>query len=138
VTVSPDGYVTLQPGAATPANGIIPNHIDGVDAVLAAMWRDLATRGPGVCLAVVGTAPARRWVIQWGDARYFTSIFGHLNFEVVLNEAGDAIDFNYASMTLPEPATVGLENWEGSRASIPFTIPQPIVGSNTRARFVPQ
>lgn len=138
VTISPNGYVTLQPGASTPANGIIPNHLDGVDAVLAAMWRDLNTRGPGVCLAVVGNAPARRWVIQWADARYFTSIFGHLNFEVVLNESGDAIDFNYASMTLPEPATVGLENWEGSSASIPFTIPQPIVFSNTRARFVPR
>jgi hypothetical protein len=138
VLVSPNGYLTFQPGAPTPANGIIPNRLDGVDAVIAAQWRDLRTRSAGVCLAVLGNPGARQWVIQWSDARYYTSIFGHLNFEVVLSESIDTIDLNYGSMTLSEPATVALESWDGSRSSVPFTIPQPIVFSNTRARFVPQ
>ena len=138
VLVSPNGYLTFQPGAPTPANGIVPNRLDGVDAVIAAQWRDLRTRSPGVCLAVLGNPGSRQWVIQWSDARYYTSIFGHLNFEVVLSESSDAIDLNYGSMTLPEPATVALESWDGSRSSVPFTIPQPIVFSNTRARFIPR
>lgn len=138
VVVSPNGYLTFQPSAPTPANGIIPNRLDGVDAVIAAQWRDLRTRSAGVCLAVLGNPGARQWVIQWSDARYYTSIFGHLNFEVVLNESSDAIDLNYGSMTLSEPATVALESWDGSRSAVPFTIPQPIVFSDTRARFLPQ
>jgi len=138
VQVSPNGYLTFQPSAPTPANGIIPNRLDGVHAVIAAQWRDLRTRSAGVCLAVLGNPGARQWVIQWSDARYFTSALGHLNFEVVLDESSDAIDLNYGSMTLSEPATVALENWDGSRSSVPFTIPQPIVFSNTRARFLPQ
>ena len=138
VLVSPNGYVTFQVGAPTPASGIIPNRLDGVHAVIAAQWRDLRTRAPGVCIAVSGNPGARRWVVQWSDARYFTSIFGHLNFEVVLNETSDTIDLVYDGMTLPEPATVALESWDGARSSVPFVVPQPIVYSRTRARFVPQ
>ncbi|MDO9018389.1 MAG: hypothetical protein Q8S73_14280 [Deltaproteobacteria bacterium] len=138
VLVSPNGYVTFQVGAPTPANGIIPNRLDGVHAVIAAQWRDLRTRAPGVCIAVLGNPGARRWVVQWSDARYYTSIFGHLNFELVLHETSDAIDLVYDGMTLPEPATVALESWDGARSSVPFVVPQPIVYSRTRARFIPQ
>ena len=138
VLVTPDGYITFDADGPTPANGIIPNRLDNVDAVIAIQWRDLRTRGPGVCLGVTGEEGSRRWVIQWSDARYFTSALGHLNFEIVLNEGSHAIDFVYASQTLPEPATVALESWDGTRSSVPFDIPQPIVFSNTRARFTPE
>ena len=47
VLVSPNGYLTFQPSAPTPANGIIPNRLDGVHAVIAAQWRDLRTRSAG-------------------------------------------------------------------------------------------
>ena len=137
VLLSPNGYLTFQPAAPTPANGIIPNHLDGVDAVIAAQWRDLRARA-GLCLAVVDNPGARRWVIQWSDARYITSIFGHLNFEIVLDETSNAIDVIYDQMTLSEPATVALESWDGARSAVPFGGPVPIVFSNTRARFIPQ
>ncbi len=138
-TVSPDGYVTFQPGASTPANGIIPNRLDGVQAVIAAQWRDLRTRSSGVCLALVGnTVGSRRWVIQWSDARYFTSDLSHLNFQIALNESNHAIDLAYDAMTWPEPSTVALENWDGSRSVVPYDIPQPITFANRRVRFIPQ
>lgn|GEM_PF-4021968 len=66
-----------------------------------------------------------------------TSVFGHLDFEVGLNETSDTIDLVCDGMTLPEPATVALESWDGSRSSVPFVVPQPIVYARTRARSVP-
>lgn len=139
VQVTPNGYLTFQGSAPTPENGIIPNTIDGVNAVIAAQWRDLRTRSPGVCIALIGnTVGSRRWVIQWSDARYFTSALGHLNFQIALNEGSHAIDLAYDTMTLAEPSTVALENWDGTRSSVPWDIPQPITFSNRRVRFVPQ
>lgn len=138
VTVTPNGYLTFQDPAPTPANGIIPNHLDGVDAVIAAQWRDLRTRSPGLCLAVTGNAPSRRWIAQWNDARYYTSGLSHLTFQIALNESSNAVDMAHGSMTLPEPSTVALENWDGTRSSIPYDIPQPITFANRRVRFVPQ
>lgn len=139
VIVSVNGYLTFQEGAPTPPDGIIPNTVDRVNAVIAAQWRNLRTRGNGLCVALVGNdVGSRRWAIQWSDARYFTSDLSHLNFEIVLNEASNTIDLVYASQTLPEPATVALEDWEGARSSVPFSVPQPILFSNNRARFVPE
>ena len=101
-------------------------------------WRDLRTRDPGVCIATVGNDGARRFLVQWVDARYFTSGLSHLTMQIALNETSHAIDLNYDGMTLSEPATVALEDWSGARSMVPFTIPQPIVFSNTRVRFTPQ
>ena len=137
VTVTPDGYVTFQHSPPTPANGIVPNHGDGVDAVIAAQWRDLATRGAGMCIATAGNVGARTWVVEWADVHYVTSALGHLNFEVVLNETTNVVDLAYGSQTLPEPATVGLEDWAGANAVIPFGVPQPILFSGRNARFTP-
>lgn len=138
VVVTPDGYVSFDTDGATPANGIIPNRLDGINAVLAVQWRDLRTRGNGVCIGTTGPEGARAWVVQWSDARYFTSSLGHLNFEIVLHEHTDTIDFVYASQYLAEPATVALEDWDGARSAVPFDIPQPIVFSNRRVRFIPE
>jgi hypothetical protein len=139
LTVSVNGYATFQDGAALPPDGIIPNAVDRVNAVIAAQWRNLRTRGGGICVALVGNdVGSRRWAIQWSDARYFTRDLSHLNFEIVLNETSNTIDLVYGSQTLPEPATVALEDWEGARGSVPFSIPQPILFSNNRARFIPE
>ncbi len=139
VIVTANGYLTFMDSAPTPPDGIIPNAADRVNAVIAAQWRNLRTRGPGVCVALVGNAAgSRRWVVQWSDARYFTTDLARLNFEVALNEGTHTIDLVYGAMTLPEPSTVALENWEGTRGAVPFGIPQPIVFSNSRARFYPE
>ncbi|MBI5517019.1 MAG: hypothetical protein HY909_24770 [Deltaproteobacteria bacterium] len=139
LTVTPDGYATFQDGAPTPPDGVIPNQLDRVNAVLAVQWRNLRTRAEGVCVAVDGNVEgARRWVVQWRDARYFTSDLSHLNLELVLHEGSNHIDIIADAQTLPEPATVALEDWEGLRGAVPFGVPQPILFSNSRARFIPE
>ena len=56
----------------------------------------------GVCIATVGTAPNRRFVVETQDAAFCCGDAGaaHFTFEVILNEADNSIDYVYQTVTL--------------------------------------
>ncbi len=93
------------------------------EGMLAAFWDDLTVDSPAVLqTATLGTAPARRFVIEWRDV---SSISGDetLRFQIKLFEGSNVIEYHYCSMTTAglddrhtgESATVGLQNYDGSR-----------------------
>jgi hypothetical protein len=59
-----------------------------------------------------GTYPARKFIVQWTDVKYFyTDIYN--TFQIVLNENGD-IQYNYYNVTVRNGSTyVGIENSSG-------------------------
>ena len=63
---------------------------------------DLETTAP-VCVALLGAAPSRRWVVEWSGAveRLSTGpVAGTgLVFEAVFNEEGNTIDYYFQSVT---------------------------------------
>ena len=99
--------------SASPPNGVI-----------APYWVDLVTGADGVCAVVVGSAPIRRWIIQWKNAHFFSGmetapLAGTASFEVIYNEADASMDFIYETITgqptaAPTRAAVGLESPDGS------------------------
>ncbi|MBK6533144.1 MAG: hypothetical protein IPF99_27210 [Deltaproteobacteria bacterium] len=67
VLVSPNGYLTFQPSAPTPANGIIPNPPRRRRRRDRGAVARPASRSAGVRLAVLGNPGARQWIIQWSE-----------------------------------------------------------------------
>jgi hypothetical protein len=143
LTVSSNGLLALGVATLLPISGNIPS-TSAPNGVIAPHWLDLETGPDGVCVATVGTAPDRRFVVHWSNLRNY-SLSGtstdRLNFEAVLNERDASIDFLYTAMTGALTATAGLENPAGTDAigACPAGAgaTRCIMAANTRVRFAP-
>ncbi len=95
------------------SSALVPFQVvaDGGESV----W--LRASGSRICSATVGTAPNRRFVVEWNDftiGRDYPAV--HLTFEAVLHESTNAIDFLYRRL---EPATgVGSAYTDGLLADV--------------------
>jgi hypothetical protein len=115
--IAVNGMVSFSSAAATAAgpNAMLPHA--AIPSTIFALWDDLETSAAGVCLATVGAAPNRRYVVEWRDARFCCGSVpeSHLDFEVVLSEGSDVIDVLYRRLDGPADratggsATVGLQ-----------------------------
>ena len=121
VVVAVNGMVSFSSAAATAAdaNATLP-HAAIPDTVFA-FWDDLQTRSPGVCIATVGAAPDRRFVVEWRDAGFAgTAPASHLDFEVVLTESSHTLDVIYRRLddatdrASGSSATIGLQGGDAS------------------------
>jgi hypothetical protein len=110
-------------GSAEPTNlgiggmGALPDYSS--PATLAPFWDDLVVRAAptgAICTLTTGTAPNRRFVVEWLAlyAQGHTSV--NLNFETVLTETSNVIDFIYSR--LDPPTGAGAPFADGSNASI--------------------
>jgi len=140
LTVSSNGFLIVGTGSDL-TTGRIPSTFVP-NSVIAPQWVDLFTRADGVCLATAGTAPDRRFVVQWSNVRnYAGPTTNILNFEATLNERDASIDLLYATMTGAATATVGIENRAGTEAigGCPAgpTATSCVIPANTRVRFEP-
>jgi len=127
------------------------------NGVIAPYWVDLITGPEGVCSVVVGTAPSRRWIVQWKNAQFYSGVtdvgpVGTASFEVIYNESDASFDFIYETLsglptTAPSRAAVGLENSDGTRGSVvcaggrvdttPPAVACTAVTTGTRFRLAP-
>jgi hypothetical protein len=149
----------ISQGAEDPAMtffGTIPSP-EAPNGVIAPYWVDLVTGPEGVCSVVVGSAPVRRWIVQWKNAQFYSGVMtaplvGAASFEVIYNESDASFDFIYETITgqpaaAPTRAAVGLENPTGSAAMVvcpggrtntaPPAAECTAVTSGTRFRFAP-
>jgi hypothetical protein len=141
LTVSSNGYLVFGMRSSLPYQGTIPAMADP-NGLVAAQWRDLATRADGVCVALDGTAPARRYVVHWSNVLNLGGTNSNvLSFEIALNERDASIDLLYATMAGAMMATVGIENPTGTEAvgGCPAgpSVTSCVMPSNTRVRFEP-
>ena len=117
LTIAQNGVIGFPTAAATGANVALPNTVHG-DAIMP-FWDSLLTPN-GVCTAVVGNAPDRRFVIQFNGAQINGVAGSSLDFEVILSESTNAIDVIYKRMVSStdrhtgSSATIGLQRADGS------------------------
>lgn len=136
--------------------GTIPS-TTAPNGVIAAYWADLVLGTDGVCSVVVGSAPVRRWIVQWKNAQFYSGVetaplAGTASFEIIYNESDASIDFIYETIAgqpvgAPTRAAVGLEHPTGANAMVicnggrtdatPRAADCTAVVSGTRFRFVP-
>ncbi len=104
---STNGYAVFGDTAPTDATGTLDTIPTGAEAEPAvfAFWEDLILRAApssDVCWSVSGSAPHRRFVVEWKDAYDFAAtqqLDVHLTFELALIESTNAIDFVYQTLS---------------------------------------
>ncbi|SPD72923.1 hypothetical protein PITCH_A1590005 [uncultured Desulfobacterium sp.] len=129
VTVTANGYLGFSP-TISPDNTIIPL-ADTPNALIAPFWDDLnpgLNPGGGVFFQTIGSAPDRRFIVEWKDVPLKSDPDSRLTFEAVLFEGNNEIQFHYLSMidgsgmtTSPmvtgQSATIGIENADGGKGN---------------------
>jgi hypothetical protein len=110
----------LDPGRSWGVNTPVPDAA-APNAAVYPFWDDLVVRADSsVRTAVLGTAPDRRFVVEWRTIGLYGSTSARITVEAILGERGD-ITVNYADLSstgreLGDSATVGIENAAGTVA----------------------
>ncbi len=138
VNITSNGFINFDGVSAASTSGLIPDR-GTPNGVVAAYWLDLLTRDTGVCIATVGVAPSRQFVVEWDDASYYPTRTGNLTFEIVLNEGTNTIDMLYRALgTTASGVTLGLETVDGTDGAVLCSGSTACpVATGTRFRWVP-
>jgi hypothetical protein len=151
LTVSTNGHLLLGDFVFNPtvvhtgaSYGVLPS--TGEPSAAAYVFgRDLILRTGGVCIATTGTAPNRRFIVEYFDAGLYASGFPMLSltFEAIFNETSQVIEFLYdmpfsgtfnaGSPRDMDGVTVGLQSF-GATQGVMHT---GRVGAGSRVRFSP-
>jgi hypothetical protein len=116
--------------------------------LIAPLWMDLTFGVPGsgsVLYQTLGTAPSRRFVIQWHNA-YALNVPGPFEFQLVLFEGSNNLLIQYRTVenTSPEvskgaAATVGIRNTNGqsngNRFQWSFNV--PVLSNSSAIQLIP-
>lgn len=148
--VSHDGYLQLQ----TTAGNVIASDGDPPVAlpsgraprgIVAALWDELVAGATGrVRVATVGSAPARRFVVEWSGYRYAGDPSGGpLRFQIQLVEGSSAIELHYCAMGASAPpfdrggrASIGTQD-VAAADGVRVSFQAPAVDTGTAFRLAP-
>jgi hypothetical protein len=143
--INVNGMVSFSSAAAlaADANATLPH--PAIPSTIFPFWDDLQTRAPGVCIATLGAAPDRRFVIEWRDAGFAggANPDAHLDFEVVLSESSHLIDVIYRRMddstarATGSSATIGLQGVDASASDLAAFDTAGAVASGGSIRWTP-
>jgi hypothetical protein len=142
VTVNTNGYVLfgddVVESAGSGANQTMPDPATA-NGVAAPFWDDLYMDATAsVHSRQVGTAPNRRFVIEWRNALILAT-GERTTFEVVLGENGQ-IEFHYAALAGDAAkggsATVGLESASGTAAAV-YSTNEAALGTDRAIVYTP-
>jgi hypothetical protein len=116
-------YSELLPSASMPAPALLP------------LWQELIADTGEVYAGTLGTAPNRRFVIEWFDRRPYGATDG-FTFELILDEATGRVSFEYADVnTVPSSfdngahATIGIQANDTLATLFSFYTPSITSGS---------
>ena len=122
MTASTNGLLFLAQGACDATNCYDNQPLPNTAAppgIIAPLWDDLVmtnTNGAGVYTDVLGTTPARSFIIEWRNAEFYTQTTSLATFEVILHENSNQIDFEYSTLTGAysngSSATVGIQSYD--------------------------
>lgn len=137
INVSTNGFISMDGVINASLSGTVPS-ASTPNAVIAAHWGDNQTRGP-ICVATVGTAPNRQFVVLWNDTHYYANMTPRLTYEIILYEGSNFIDLVYETMTGARAQTMGVENQTGMAAvnACPGGAATCIPSPGQRVRFLP-
>ncbi|MFI6761413.1 PQQ-dependent sugar dehydrogenase [Micromonospora sp. NPDC050417] len=139
--VSTNGFLSFSdPGSAAPLNGPVPDAAQPNGAIYP-FWDDLVQRADStVRTGVLGTAPNRRFVVEWRNSGVYGSSSARVTFAAVLSEQGE-ITFSYADLAgngreQGDSATVAIEDGTGAVA-LGYSLNQPVLRNGTSVVFTP-
>ncbi len=115
VYVSTNGFISFLPLASSyPQNDTIPV-ATAPDSIIAPYWDDLdgTTTNGKIYKKVVGTAPNRKFIIQWDNFKQKNATAGTITFQVVLYEGSNLIKFQYNNVD-----TAVADSLEGISATV--------------------
>jgi hypothetical protein len=141
VHVSTNGFVALIPPAQSYPDQAVPIPDAALpNGLVAAFWRDLVIDpSASVRTAVVGSAPNRRFVIEWREAAFFGNMSVKVTLEVIFEEGGD-ITLNYSglsgSLEQGADAAVGIEDQIGF-GGYAYSYAKPVLASGQSIVFHP-
>jgi hypothetical protein len=133
--VPPEFQNGSLPGTSVPRQGAASGTTGTLSPSLVAPFFDdliLQRLDSSVSARVIGTAPDRRWVIDWQNLSVIsedgTLLEGRISFQAILFEGSNDIAFQYKTLEGPrsygESATVGLQNAARTLAA-QFSFNQP-------------
>jgi len=136
--VQTNGMLNFLAPNTTFFNGSIPSATLPNGAVYP-FWDDLfVDSAASVRTQLLGSAPQRRFVIEWRNVTFFGDFSRRISFEVVLAETGQLTfqyrDIDNDGMEEGNSATVGIENAAGDDA-LQYSFNQPQVGDHTAILF---
>ncbi|NRB32766.1 MAG: tandem-95 repeat protein, partial [Rhizobiaceae bacterium] len=120
VFVSANGYLTFGSPGADPNNASLDGTALSGRPVIAPFWDDLDTTAGNVYVETVGSVEGQRqFIIQWEGVQNNSDGAGTGSFQVILDEAGNGITFNYQDVVFDgvgdqgSGATIGLQSPDG-------------------------
>jgi subtilisin family serine protease len=118
--VSTNGLVSFREPASQYLSTPIPSS-GAPNAAIYVLWDDLVVDATAsVRVLAQGTAPHRRFVIEWRDVAFTQDLAQRVSFEVILHEDGNVLmqyrGLEGGGLEQGSAATVGLENETGTVA----------------------
>ena len=128
--VSTNGVLNFQ-GASTTENNVAIPATSNPDAAIFAFWDDLIVdAAASVRTELLGTAPNRRFVVEWRNVHFFGDTTRRIDFNVVLHENGRIVSQtrNLADDAIErgDSASIGIENTDGT-VGIRYGFNQPLL-----------
>ena len=134
VNISTDGYVNFIPTSNVFGNSSIPNPNDP-NAAIFAFWDGIFVDGSTgtVTTDTVGTAPNRKFVIEWRNVLIFDNPAWPVSFQLQLGEDGSIVSRYDSTGSDPfqrgAAATVGIEDQTGT-IGLQFSFLQPVLSDD--------
>ena len=148
VYIHRNGFVTF--GAAIDASYVnasnANNEFLGQLPFIAPLWDELSVGLGKVAVDTIGTAPNRRFVIEWSGIQFDrggSSTTENLRFQVILHEDSDQVQFNYIKVDVTgNPNSFGNSAWIGigagdGRTNVEIGHNQPVIENGTKITFTP-
>lgn len=140
--VSSNGTISFtDQNAISYNNSALPT--DQASTLVSVLWDDLTTLGVSgasdVYVDTVGTAPNRKFIVEWWRVRHYRSR-GLVAFQAVFEEGSSDIKFNYYDQNFSHSAynygasaTVGLQTSE--REALLYSYNRPVISSGKSILF---
>jgi hypothetical protein len=135
ISIATNGFLTFASRDDSYVNDSIPS-AELPNGAIYGYWDDLIIDNQSsVRTQLVGTAPNRRFVIEWRNATYYQDNTRRVTFEIVLNERTGIVSVLYRNIAPDDreqgsSATLGIENEAGSDA-LQYSFNKPLLGSPT-------
>jgi hypothetical protein len=150
-TVSSNGLLQLFPalpatGSSALENTAIPNAA-APNGFVAAFWDDLFPEPmiSDVTARTLGTAPSRRFVVQWRNFSHYADRMARITMQAKLFETTGVIELHYCTLTpgamaplvTGSSATIGVESRDGRNGRMHSHERAMSVSATTALRFTP-
>jgi hypothetical protein len=116
IGVNTNGVASFETLMSTSRNNEDLHVVNALTIALSPWWDDLVT--DSILYELKGLSPNRTFTIQWNNAHYTVSSNIKLNFQIVLHESTNVIEFCYddklLSSSTKESASIGIKGFGGA------------------------